>query len=417
MREYVYHIKKEIKTRGSKENQSKNTIGSAIKFARKSKRLTLEEASENLSSCSYLSKIENNKIIPSPKFKKLYEERLDIKLDFEVNAEFNEDINDLIKAFLFSTSYSRNKLEKYINKHNHESNLLHLGVSSLNNDYENLHKNYETLKNYIVNLSDKELGVFLIVLANSANERGYYQTVYDLIKLIPNEIYEDSYIAALAYKLKLSSIYNMNLILEVESNFNAYEALLKDIYAYNKLMPEARNDYLLYYSQKLELEKLKEIILNLEYNNEELRMLLKAIYYFRKNDLKKSLNIIKKHIYKNETWLVLGLLILGYTDIEEMKEVLKNDFNHLLVKEHSFVLTKYLKARYFGSDKDLFSFIKNELTLRNNITDNFFVLSFILKDLKTFYASRNLYKDANETANRLLLLVSDTLSTINNFNN
>ena len=87
-------IRKQLISRKETQFVINSPLGSTIKFRRKQLNMTLEETAEDLSSVSYLSKLENNLIKPNHKYVKLLEKRLNTTFEkYNINAVifFSED--------------------------------------------------------------------------------------------------------------------------------------------------------------------------------------------------------------------------------------------------------------------------------------------------------------------------------------
>ena len=74
----VYTMKHFTKQRKHLMESNYQSFGAAIKRKRLERNMTLEESAENICSISYLSKIENSLIEPSPKYFYLLKERFDL---------------------------------------------------------------------------------------------------------------------------------------------------------------------------------------------------------------------------------------------------------------------------------------------------------------------------------------------------
>lgn len=131
-------IKREFIERKNKLEEQFTLIGSELKERRLNLSKTLLSVSENLCSVSYLSKIENNKIIPN----KMYLKEICNKLDFseeKIDTLFGlkDSLSIAIKAFI---SNDKEKLKSIIEKGKDISNcrykIIRFIYFILNKDYE-----------------------------------------------------------------------------------------------------------------------------------------------------------------------------------------------------------------------------------------------------------------------------------------
>ena len=116
-------------------NPRNKTVGSVLKHYRVDKGLTLEEVSESSCSVSYLSKVENNKLVPSDKILDKLLKRLGLTTKvFEYEKKDTKYIDEILEL-----GYVPNKLiNNAKNKNDYQSKIIKFAYTLLNQEKSKL---------------------------------------------------------------------------------------------------------------------------------------------------------------------------------------------------------------------------------------------------------------------------------------
>ncbi len=166
-------------------------IGSFIKEKRKELRVTQDEISNGICSISYLSKIENNQIIPNDFYVKEIMEKLDVdQAVYSRSLREKEYLEKVISAYFYMEDNVQKEVYEEIKdiEHNLVINLCKLGYT-VYFGLEDENQYVMMLQHLVNNMSDYEVKVYLFFASIFfiANEK--YKTALELILLnqkLPN---------------------------------------------------------------------------------------------------------------------------------------------------------------------------------------------------------------------------------------
>jgi transcriptional regulator with XRE-family HTH domain len=176
----LHQIKKQLNYRKTHRPFETLPLGSAMKFRRKELHMTLEEAALDLTSVSYLSKLENNLIKPIMRFIKLFEERLKMKFDqHEYDHDYHDQIHHALLALHQDQMMDDSIYAQYKNKQNQQSYLFIFTHHILSNEYDKIKPYYESLKSYVPNLLDDEMTLFLTCVTKVLMKEERYLDAYE----------------------------------------------------------------------------------------------------------------------------------------------------------------------------------------------------------------------------------------------
>jgi transcriptional regulator with XRE-family HTH domain len=160
-------------------------IGSFIKKKRKELNVTQDEISNGICSISYLSKIENNQIVPNDFYVKEIMEKLDIEEDIYTKSIKDKDfIDQTLKAFFYMDDSVLERLYSEIKdiEHNVVINLCKLGYTVyFNKDDKNQY--VMMLENLVNNMSNIEVKIYLYFASLYFIQNEKYKVALELISL------------------------------------------------------------------------------------------------------------------------------------------------------------------------------------------------------------------------------------------
>src|SRR5690606_8560056 len=173
-------------------------IGSIIKHQRKSMNLTLEESAEGICSVSYLSKIENNQLMPSEKYIELFQEKFNVDLKRIVPKPNEELLEDLIDLLFYKEKDNLNE-RNFIGMDYH-TKLYRFAYYVIHKDYKEAKKTYYSINPYMKNLTDLELHFYLYLSAYLLKEEGRINDAFKVLNLFKKKCYH----------------YKLNMLIETE---------------------------------------------------------------------------------------------------------------------------------------------------------------------------------------------------------
>ena len=178
-------------------------IGSFIKKKRKELNVTQDEISNGICSVSYLSKIENNQIIPNDFYVKEIMEKLDIEEDiYSKSIKDKEFIDRTLKAFFYMNDNDLEEIYMEIKdiEHNVVINLCKLGYTVYFNRNDNS-QYVMMLENLINNMSNLEVKIYLYFAALYFIQNEKYKVALELIVLKSRIVASNEMLDAMFFEL------------------------------------------------------------------------------------------------------------------------------------------------------------------------------------------------------------------------
>lgn len=378
-------------------NPSNNTIGSVLKHHRKKQGLTLEETAESSCSISYLSKVENNQLIPSEDILEKIQNKLSIP-----ETVFNKEKIDIsyIEEILNTNYVPPFILNKYKYGVDYQSKLVQFAYVTINK--EDLKKSdlLETeLLDYYIFFTDEEMSFYLYIIMI----KEYLSEQYENVIAILNEINTINNLHTLKIKsevLALKSLYRLERFGEATSFL---KSIIHDLYRYNKIsdINKVKQYELATFARFYPTEDIESEI-KLLTNNPDINFdyIWFMHYYYYKKDYKKAYNYIKKINEENEHFYIYYLITLDLVNnTNELKEALTDEpFQYS--KTSYFLVHKYLYVKHL--DKELYETVKKDIARADDITNEFFVIKFLYNQLIKDLTDKYLYKESFELLKKLV---------------
>jgi len=183
--------------------QDFSDVGSFIKRKRKELNVTQDEISSGICSISYLSKIENNQIVPSEFYVKEIMEKLDIdQAIYTKSLRDKEYVGELINAFFYMDEKKIKAIYEDIKdvEHNMVINLCKLGyIVYFNLDDQNQY--VMMLEHLVNNMNNVEIQLYLYFASMYFIENEKYKTALELIVLQETLPQQNEYITAMFYEI------------------------------------------------------------------------------------------------------------------------------------------------------------------------------------------------------------------------
>lgn len=378
-------------------NPRNKTVGSVLKHHRVDKGLTLEEVSESSCSVSYLSKVENNKLVPSDKILDKLLKRLGLTTKvFEYEKKDTKYIDEILEL-----GYVPKKLiNNAKNKNDYQSKIIKFAYTLLNQEIiEEATKLKNDLLEYYTFFNDDELAFFIYLIMCKLYMLEKYENVV-LIHHEINAIYDKITLKMKAEVLALKSLYRLERFGEAT---NFLKTIIARLYKYNKVLDinKIKQYELSTYVRFNNTDDVTSEIENLK-NNPDINFdyVWFNHYFYFKNDYEKAYKYIKKIYEENEHFYIYYIITLDKTNkVDELKRVLdKNLFDNL--KASYYLVERFIDVKHFN--KHLFDQVKKELLRTDIVTNEFFVIKYIYIELINEHKSKFLYKEAFEILTKLL---------------
>lgn len=196
-----HRVQKRVEMKKYKQDFS--DIGSFIKKKRKELNVTQDEISSGICSISYLSKIENNQIVPSDFYVREIMEKLDIdQTVFATSIQDKRYVNEMIQAIFYCNDEGIKAIYQEIVdiEHNVVINLCKLGYTvyfELDDDNQYV----MMLEHVINNMNDLEVELYLYFASLFFVQREKYKTALELVVLYESMPAMDTYLDALFHDL------------------------------------------------------------------------------------------------------------------------------------------------------------------------------------------------------------------------
>ncbi len=380
-------------------------IGSIIKHRRIEKALTLEESAEGICSVSYLSKVENNLIVPSKKYIGLFEERFEICLK-ETPQEDTEAILDQIVDYLF---YDERLVmdEKLFIGFDYRSKLYHFGYLVTLKDYASAKKMYFELNPYIKNFSNVEVFVYLYLASWLLQEEGRIKDAFTVLNL-KYGVCTHHKLKTLIDKEKVALATLMNNHPYILLN---YEKTMEQLMAheYYHLIHDQKFKYISYLSQFINQNDLNQVLDKVLHINEHQKNYIIARHEFLNMNYKESYQMIMGKENLNLRYFCLALQVLN-------KLAYKEPLRSLLVMPyetenvHIKLIIEYLKQKHFTKKINQANFIKNQVLKIHDLPDTVDLLHFWYDEGMEAFKEVGYYKDATALGQLIFRKIKD-LST------
>lgn len=400
----LHQIKKQLNYRKIHRPFETLPLGSAMKFRRKELHMTLEEAALDLTSVSYLSKLENNLIKPNMRFIKLFEERLKMKFDqHEYDHDYHDQIHHALLALHQDQMMDDSIYAQYKNKQNHQSYLFIFTHHILSNEYDKIKPYYESLKSYVPNLLDDEMTLFLTCVTKVLMKEERYLDAYEAIKLMSQVATDEVLVHSIELKHQFMCAIELMRPFEVEHIYPKYVSNLQSMHAFDQL-DKAQFMYLVFQTSQLTIQAMDDILHKIPHMEELDKTYIQTLSYFHHKDYEKSRLLSKPYIEVNENWLFIYLLSLDHlNEVEEIKNQIKEKLNYSFEKLSHGIIFKHLTFKYLKDTTHLFQYLRELLINRYLLTDNYHTLSYLYKDAATLFSQHYYYKEAHQTLHQWLI--------------
>lgn len=378
-------------------NNTNKTTGSIIRHYRRKQSLTLSEAANNVASTSYLSKVENNQLIPSQEKLLKLAKNLNIPLEeFEYEKKDAKYINEILMKEYVPT----NILNEFKNRNDAEAKLIKFLYKVLNKeDYSKAKIISTDLLNYYNHFNEDQVSMFLYgcLKLNFINER-YFEVIniYKGIKIL----YNNPIIRIKSSEIVLKAQCKLGLYNEA---YKKYNFLISKSYLYKSYSNLNKLKHSIIY-EEAKIFDIKDKINEYEHykNNLNLDLIYFNQYFYYKKNYKEAFKYIDN--IKNDKDYYYLLYLITLDKLNETDKLIKSlNYEDIPYFKPSYkVIIKYFKEK--SSSKELSDELLFELKYLNIITDDYYILKYVYNELIKYYESRHKYKSSSNVLKKIIEL-------------
>ncbi len=391
----VLKIIKQVRNHKQQKQNEAKPMGSIIKFKRKEMNLTLEEASENICSVSYLSKLENNIIKIGDKFITPLINRFGLdELQIDDHLNYDNDIEELVDSMVYLTKPRGDLIEFYKEKTDYKSKLIKMVFYALDSNYiKAMQSNYD-LTIYIPNLTNTELALYLIAVNLYLYSEKQYSEAYRVLLQMPDLNIVDVELKIVIMKWRLLSAFRMHKTSDIFMNYHKLTRLVVQK-GYYKLLKELEIAHFMFQSTVQNPKYIIDIQKDVTILNQTQKDFLLAKSLFHTQEFGGAISLTKKHYKKNSDWLVLHLILLDQVKmIPELEAVIASLCESRLACNTTKVIVKHMKYKHNGDKERLLNYLRREVLGFKSLTDEYYILDFLMMDSQKIFSSLHYYKEA-----------------------
>lgn len=380
-------------------------VGSIIKHQRIERSLTLEETAEGICSVSYLSKVENNLIVPSKKYINLFEEKFQVNLGEKPLGESELILEKLVDYLFYEERLVLD--EKVFIGFDYRSKLYHFGYLVTHDEYNEAKKMYFELTPYIKNLSNIEIFVYLYLTSWILKQEGRIKDAFIVLNLMDTTCPHQK-LRTIINKDKINLATQMNNHPFILLNYDKHLEHLMT-HEYYHIVHDQKFKYIVYLSQfisPLDLRDLLEKVLHINAHQKN--------YILARHDY---LNMRYKECYQqivgkeklNLRYYVLTLQVLNKLELkDQIRDLLMIPFETENI--HVKLMIEYINLKHLTKRPNQAAFIKNELLKIHDLPDTIDLLHFWYEEGMEVFKEQGFYKDATTLGQLIYRKIKD-LST------
>lgn len=393
------HIKKQLNYRKTNRPFDTLPLGSAMKFRRRELGMTLQEAALDLTSVSYLSKLENNLIKPNMKYVKLYEKRLSSTFNQHgYDQDYKDQLTSVLLALLLNQEVNEDIIKLYDSKKDHQSYLFMFAYYVSKGELDNIKTYYESLKLYIPNFMDLEVHVFLTCVAQILFSEERYIDSNHTIALFPKLDNDNLVIETIELKYKLKCAFHLMRFIDIEHIYRDYISNLQTMHAFD-LLYEANIQYLIYQARYKSINYIEESLNKSPSMNFEDKKYIQSICHYHRGNFEKAKALVEPYVERDERWLVLYLLSLdSLGSTEDIKRILKDKISKTFVNKTTALIVRHLYFKYLKEQDQLLTYLRELVSNQSLFTDNYQTKAYLYRDSASIFKQNFLYKEAHQVA-------------------
>jgi HTH-type transcriptional regulator, quorum sensing regulator NprR len=368
-------------------------FGSAIKYKRKELGLTLEEASEDICSISYLSKVENNTISASDEFVEKFKDRFELVDAYDYDLEtYKKHLDQVIDGLIKDKEINKSFITYYENRVDYQSIIITFAYHILRKDYIESNILYYQVLSMISSMPQTSFIISMLLMNHIFYHYMNYKDGMRIISILETQKPYSNDIQLLINKWKLMYAFKLSDHHLIYKTYKTYENDLIERHLFDQLK-KINFLKLIYDSKSSNLEKLKENVNSISSMESYEKAYIIAMCHYHKGHYEKALNLAISYHNASDDWRVLHLLILDKMgESRRIKEILKQ--NDIISYPLLTLINKHLSYKYFEGQNEIVSYIKNDILTRKIFTDDYDILNYLMKDCEKILSGFQYYKDA-----------------------
>lgn len=368
-------------------------LGSAIKYKREEMKMTLEEACAGISSVSYLSKLENNIIKPSPAFADKYKKRFDIKDDYVYDADgFKVYLEIIIRSHLLDEHLEETILDTFAYREDYESFLINFAYYVLNNEVDQIEYYYRKMIKSIISMPEEPFMVAILLINHILYEEMRYTEGLELLDYIENLNTSHERIKLSILKGKAKLAFKLNNYILISNTYHIYKDLLVHKQIFSQLK-KIHLEKLVHDSKHKTYSDIIKEVNQIDTFDESDKQYVEAKCLYHKGQYKKALEFASKNKDVSIDWIMLYILSL-----EQLKDTEKTikviDMYKDTKNPRLKIILKHLKHKYKSNQDEQLNYIKRDIISFQGMTEDYEILNYLLKDCSQMLVKHQYYKDA-----------------------
>ncbi|QWB96427.1 helix-turn-helix transcriptional regulator [Mycoplasmatota bacterium] len=391
--EMIYQIQKKG------EHIEEHPIGSRLKYKRKKLDLTLEESSENICSVSYLSKVENNLIKPTPKYINMLKKKYLMDDEEEINRTYDADLNEMMHVFFKQTTYQKKHEKPY---EDYQQFMLSFGYFVLTNQFDKSHDLFFDIMLFIPNLPIKSLNFLLALTARVLFHDLRYSDAISLLQLMNTEN-QDIITILIQQKWLMRNAIKLNRYLLFEKIYPVYKEHLISQQLFNEIPLIKLERNLMYQSISLIQQYMKETDKIDKHMNFK-TLLIKGFY--ETNQYEQVIKLTQNNLNHMSCLYYYILSIEKLNQISRLKKILSNISIDKNEYPEAYLIIKHFKFKYLASKEEQLKYLRNEILGYRHLTDEINVLYMIMMDAFNLFQDHHFYKEATRVINKFLPMMN-----------
>lgn len=396
------------KVAAKKRNHHKENmpIGSAIKYKRHALHMTLEEASKDICSVSYLSKLENNVIVPSEKYVMKLKQRFCLQDD---SIDWDEGVYLRLKQQLQTVLLNDGKCPKQFksalgSQFNYQTLLLSFGVHVLSQNKEKIYDIYQRILPVISSMPDVEFALLNCLVSRVLYHESRYEESNEILAMQPDNIddhlilYRDKWMILNAIKMENTALFHLL--------YPRYKATLIHL-GYYKQMDELNRHTINFFSQTMRVSDFQHLL------HQQKRLSRKVVQETKVRNLlengyeEKALTYIQKHFKTlDNEWFIMKLKALDKLDKSDEVKQLITTHEHLELSRNQALLVSFLKTKHGHNKKRLLIYLRTVILGDDFLTDDVHMLKFLQCESHKLFSQYFYYKEATEVFQKFNRLIS-----------
>ena len=388
-------LDKQLKLRAFEKKQAYIPIGSAMKARRIANKWTLEEVCENICSVSYLSKLENNLVEMSEKFRDELLKKLGLEdYNFHVYARTDNDLSQCLEMILEKRIDTSDIYEFYKDKLDYQSSIILMVMSYMNDNLLETNQRYDDLLPYVSQFTDFEVSVFTYINACVLNQQGFYEQALMMIKRSFYHVVNHKQLTLLSNKLKLSLFFRIHRHTELLKLYDAMFKSLANAHRYEELK-DIQIGMLIYQTQHQSINDITEQVDHICKIDDSTKNYILARSYYHHHQYDKVFQLMSQHPFDTDRHTQLYLMTLDRLDQapETILKVIKGFHSE---RFEDVQLKLYLKNKKKLSDSLFAEYLKREFFNQALVVEDFFVLHYLALDGQACLSRAHFYKDATK---------------------